>query len=171
MTPDQINDFFSFLYRGTLGEITFWLRLIAGVFISAMLGVTAVIAVKFRELNMGGPKSAASLAKPRMDIAAAWAEAARGIESANPADWNLALIRADAVFDAVLKDVGIGGDTLGERLAGMDRTKLRSLDAVWEAHKLRNRIAHETGQVLAHDDARRAVAAFEKALRELQYLI
>lgn len=170
MTPERINEFFSFLYRGTLGEITFWLQLVAGVFISAMLGAIAVIAVKFRELNMGGSKLAAAPAKPRMNIVAAWADVARGIESANPAEWNLSLIRADATFDAVLKDMGVSGETLGERLAGIDRAKLRSLDAVWEAHKLRNRIAHETDQVLTHDDARRAVAAFAAALRELQYL-
>jgi hypothetical protein len=174
MSPDQINQFFSFLYEGTLGEITWWLRLIAGILTSAMLAAIAVITLKFRQLNtrsaMARSQRPSSLAPPSEDVARPWQEVVRKIESPNPSDWNLAVIQADAMFDSVTKDMGLPGVTLGERLKALDPSKLASLNDVWEAHKIRNRIVHESDIVLSQEEARYAVRLFEKGLRELAYL-
>ncbi len=94
----------------------------------------------------------------------------RKIEAQNPSDWNLAIIQADAILDNLFKDMGLFGETMGDRLKQLDRSKLQSLDDVWEAHKLRNRIAHATDRVLTQDEARRAIWLYANALRELQYL-
>jgi len=59
---------------------------------------------------------------------------------------------------------------MGDRLKQLDLSKLASLNEVWEAHKIRNRIAHGTDRALTHDEAARAIGAFEAGLRELQYL-
>lgn len=173
MTPDQINDFFSFLYEGRLGAITFWLRLIAGVITSALVAALAVIVVKFRQLNRRG--SSPQYVSPGDRVtspggSAPWQDVLQKIESPNPSDWNLAVIKADAVFDNVLEDMGLPGPMLGDRLKQLDTSKLSSLNDVWEAHKLRNRIVHESERVLTHEEAKRSVSLFEKALRELQYL-
>ena len=171
MTPDQINEFFSFLYQGRIGALSWWLRLFAGVFVSAALSAVVIIAVKLRELTAGAGGPAAPAPAPHTEIVARpWREVMRRLESANPADWNLAVIQADSIFDAVAKDMGLAGGTLGERLVRLDPSKLSTLNEVWEAHKIRNRIVHETDQVLAQAEARYAVRNFEKALRELQYL-
>lgn len=173
MSPDQINQFFSFLYEGRVGEVTAWLRLIAGVLTSAFLAGIIVIIIKFRELISGHAPAAATAGRrtlPEISIAGPWQEVRQHLSSTNPADWNLAVIRADAALDSVLKDIGLGGETMGERLKQLDRARLSSLDGVWEAHKTRNRIAHEAEAVLTHEEARRAVELFETALRELQYL-
>jgi hypothetical protein len=65
------------------------------------------------------------------------------IESNNPNDWKLAIIEADIILDDVLKQKGYVGNSLGDRLKSISTTQLNSLNDAWEAHKVRNRIAHE----------------------------
>lgn len=65
------------------------------------------------------------------------------IDSNNPNDWKLAIIEADIILDEVLKQQGYAGNSLGERLKSISTNQLNSLDDAWEAHKVRNRIAHE----------------------------
>ena len=65
------------------------------------------------------------------------------IDSPNPNDWKLAIIEADIILDEVLKQRGYIGNSLGERLKSISPQQLNSLNDAWEAHKVRNRIAHE----------------------------
>ncbi len=64
------------------------------------------------------------------------------IDSTNPNDWKLAIIEADIVLDDVLKQRGYAGNSLGERLRSISPSQLSTLDDAWEAHKVRNQIAH-----------------------------
>ncbi len=65
------------------------------------------------------------------------------IASDHPNDWKLAIIEADIILDQVLKEAGYGGVSLGERLRSISPSQLQSLDMAWQAHKVRNQIAHE----------------------------
>lgn len=173
MTPDQVNQLFSFLYEGEFGQVTFWLRLISGVISSALIAAIVVIAVKFWELYRGRQRlvvKTETYRPPQELVSGPWVEVMRKIESPNPSDWNLAVIQADAILDNLLRAMGLFGETMGDRLKQLDRSKLNSLDEVWEAHKLRNRIAHATDRVLTREEARGAINLYAKALHELQYL-
>ena len=64
------------------------------------------------------------------------------IASDSPSDWKLAIIEADIILDEILKDAGYAGTSLGERLRSISPERLRSLDDAWQAHKVRNQIAH-----------------------------
>lgn len=70
-------------------------------------------------------------------------EVLQHIESTNPNDWKLAIIEADIILDDVLKQQGYPGSSLGERLRSISTEQLGSLNDAWEAHKIRNRIAHD----------------------------
>lgn len=170
MTPDDINNFFSFLHEGRLGQITVWLELVAGVVTSAFLALMVIIILKFRELYRVIP-APPEIAEPvPTGIPLPWQEVMQKIESPHPSDWNLAVIRADSILDTVLKGMGLVGATMGERLKGLERSRLASLDDAWEAHKLRNRIAHEAERVLTYQEARRTVMLYGRVLQELRYL-
>lgn len=169
ITADEINQFFSFLSTGEVGRVMFWVQIAMGVIVSAFLAAIMVIMLKFRELLAARAPSAPGFV-PAPAVKDPWQEVMKNIESANASDWHLAVIRADSILDAVLKDKGLAGETMGERLKQIDRSRLASLDAVWEAHKLRNRIAHDTDRVLSYQEARRAVMLFSEGLRELGYL-
>lgn len=75
------------------------------------------------------------------------------------------VLEAEAVLEAALRAAGYTG-TFGENLRHMG-ARFPNLDAVWAAHKLRNRIAHEPGTSVSEAEAHRAIDAFERALRSL----
>lgn len=78
---------------------------------------------------------------------------------------HLTVINADKLLDHALKARGFKGETMGERLKSVSK-QLRHRNAVWEAHKLRNRIVHEEVR-LTRAEARRALAAFKSGLRDV----
>ncbi len=64
------------------------------------------------------------------------------IASDSPSDWKLAIIEADIILDEILKEKGYAGVSLGERLKSISPSQLQSLDDAWQAHKVRNQVAH-----------------------------
>ncbi|MBP6041761.1 hypothetical protein KA529_01940 [Candidatus Saccharibacteria bacterium] len=77
-----------------------------------------------------------------------------------------AIIEADKVFDQVLKQRGFRGETMGDRLRSA-KPSLKNNNAVWSAHKLRNRLVHETEVKVSKKEVSSALASFEKGLRSL----
>lgn len=107
---------------------------------------------------------------PSEVVAKPWREIQEKMASPNPADWSVAIIQADAVLDQILKASGYVGDTMGDRLKQVNHSELTSIDEVWEAHRIRNRLAHGTSGPLSRRDAQVAIAGYEKAFRELNYI-
>jgi hypothetical protein len=56
------------------------------------------------------------------------------------------------------------------RLKKVSTAQLPNVDDVWQAHKLRNRIAHEADFALKRDLAERALTVYEQALEHLGVL-
>ncbi|MDD5623721.1 MAG: hypothetical protein PHI23_03355 [Candidatus Peribacteraceae bacterium] len=80
------------------------------------------------------------------------------------ADPRLRILEAEKVLDELLRLLGFQGSFADKlRAAG---PLLRDREAVWQAHKLRNRIAHETGFSVSEGEARHAVHVFEQALKQ-----
>jgi hypothetical protein len=78
----------------------------------------------------------------------------------------LAIIDADKLLDEALKRKNFHGKTMGERLVAAQRS-LSDNDAVWYAHKLRNRLVHEPEVRLKKNEAQNALAGFKKGLHDL----
>ncbi|HWZ65411.1 MAG TPA: hypothetical protein VNX65_01280 [Patescibacteria group bacterium] len=80
--------------------------------------------------------------------------------------WQLAIIEADKLLDQALQANGYPGKTMGERLRDA-RSALADNDGVWQAHKLRNQIAHENDVRLNKISVDRALGKFKAALKSL----
>lgn len=78
----------------------------------------------------------------------------------------LAIVNADKLLDAAMRDLGYKGQTMGERLKG-HRSSFSDIDGIWQAHKLRNRIAHETSVTVSDNEARRALGQLRRGLKDL----
>lgn len=78
----------------------------------------------------------------------------------------LAVLNADKLLDQALRERGVRGQTMGERMKAAKDT-WSNANAVWGAHKLRNQIAHESDHQVTYDDARRAIAGFKQALKDI----
>lgn len=81
--------------------------------------------------------------------------------------YHLVILNADKLLDQALQQRGFKGDTMGGRMKSAQSTWTNA-NHVWFAHKLRNQIAHETDVRVGFDDARRALAAFKQALKDLK---
>jgi hypothetical protein len=78
----------------------------------------------------------------------------------------LAIVDADKLLDEALKRRHFKGKTMGERLVSAQRM-ISDNDAVWYAHKLRNRLVHEPNVRLKKREAQSALAGFKQGLRDL----
>ena len=99
-----------------------------------------------------------------------WDEIQKHLNSTKEAEWKFAVIEADSLVDYILKSSGYPGDTMGERLKNIDKSQIVTLDYLWEAHKIRNRLAHDMNYFLRYGEAKRAIQLYEKTLKELQAL-
>ena len=84
----------------------------------------------------------------------------------NPSSFNLAVLNADKIVDQALRESGVVGETMGERMKAA-ANKFSDNNGVWNAHKLRNRIAHETDVNVSYEEARYALSDFKRALKDL----
>jgi len=81
---------------------------------------------------------------------------------------NNALMEADRLLDFVLKRLGYTG-SLGDKLKKAEK-EFSNVDAVWSAHKLRNKVAHEVGFSVSQDSLNNALKAFKQAFFDLGVL-
>jgi hypothetical protein len=87
--------------------------------------------------------------------------------SENPNDWKLAVIEADIILDDTLRQQGYQGASLGERLKDASNLQANTINDAWEAHKVRNRIAHDGADFvltkkLVDDTIKRYLRVFEE---------
>lgn len=78
----------------------------------------------------------------------------------------LAVIDADKLFNEALRKRNYKGKTMGERLVAAQH-EINDNDAVWYAHKLRNRLVHESSVRLRQNEAKKALAGFRQGLKDL----
>lgn len=78
----------------------------------------------------------------------------------------LAVIDADKLLDEALRRRHFKGKTTGERLVAAQRI-LSDNDAIWYAHKLRNRLVHDPSVQLRKREAQNALAGFKQGLHDL----
>jgi hypothetical protein len=93
-----------------------------------------------------------------------WAELLARVKT--PEGMVLAVVDADKLLDHALKKHHFKGKTMGERLVSAQRM-ISDNDAVWYAHKLRNRLVHEPNVKLKKKEAQAALAGFRQGLKDL----
>ena len=85
----------------------------------------------------------------------------------NPSEWREAILEADIMLDEFLTRRGAPGATVAEKLRTLDQADFRSLRDAWEAHRVRNQIAHEGSDFALSDSlTQRTIAHYEAAFRE-----
>jgi len=107
------------------------------------------------------------------DVAMAhrWQNAMTHIESPNPNDWKQAIIEADILLDDLLTKMGYRGESIGEKLKRVAKGDMKSLDEAWEAHKVRNRIAHDgSAFTMTQHEARQVLYMYRKVFEEFYYI-
>ncbi len=90
-------------------------------------------------------------------------------DGTSPSEWREAILEADIMLDDMLTKQGHTGESVGEKLKKATRANFNTLDDAWEAHKVRNQIAHEGSAFdLSETLARRTIARYEAVFREFE---
>ncbi len=152
----------------TIVRVLLWI--LAGLFLVAIVVVVIRTNSVAAELNASvKPTKVEDVLVPQKN--AAWQRVMELSESDNPSEWKLAIIEADAMLDRMLKGMGYPGDTVGDRLKAIERSDFTSLDDAWEAHKVRNRIAHEGGDFLITGrETRRVILMYKRVFEEFRLI-
>lgn len=95
-----------------------------------------------------------------------WLTIEQQLVKGEEASTHLVVLNADKLLDQALRQRGFKGDTMGQRMKSA-RDTWSNANNVWNAHKLRNRIAHESDVKVGYDNARRALSAFKQGLKDL----
>jgi len=100
-----------------------------------------------------------------------WQKVLDYMNSDKPSDWRLAVLEADVMLEELLNSLKLHGDSVGEMLKSADRNEFSTLDDAWEAHKVRNSVAHSTESFQLNErETHRAVALFEKVFKEFDVI-
>ncbi|MDB5260602.1 MAG: hypothetical protein JWN37_833 [Candidatus Nomurabacteria bacterium] len=88
------------------------------------------------------------------------------MSSTSEALWRIGILEADNMLLEILKRKGYTGETVSDMLK---ESSFKTVDMAWDAHKIRNRIAHEGSDFeLTEREAKRAFNLYESVFRELK---
>ena len=91
--------------------------------------------------------------------------------SYNSNDWKQAIIESDIILDEMLRKMGYSGESIGERLKQVEQSDFTTLNQAWEAHKIRNRVAHSGSNfVMSKDEAERVIGLYKEVFSEFYYI-
>jgi|SRR5665213_31464 len=90
-------------------------------------------------------------------------------ESGDEKRWRLAILEADIMLNELLDINGYRGETMADKMKQVDRMNFRTIDLAWEAHKVRNKIAHEgSAHLLNEREAKRVIGLYDQVFREFK---
>ncbi|MCF7843590.1 MSCRAMM family adhesin SdrC [Candidatus Gracilibacteria bacterium] len=90
------------------------------------------------------------------------------MSSTSEALWRIGIMEADNLLLEVLRGKGYRGDSVSEMLK---TASFKTIDMAWDAHKIRNRIAHEGSDFeLTEREAKRSFILYESVFRELKVI-
>ena len=100
-----------------------------------------------------------------------WDKVTELVRSQNQGDWVLAIIEADTMLDSMLTSLGYPGESVGEKLTRTNTMQFPSLEFAWQAHKIRNKVAHEgiAGGV-DYREVLHAYRCFEKVFQDARFI-
>lgn len=157
------------VYLSNLSLLEFFSAIISAALIAAIV----VITIKTNWLGLKVERFRHIVLKtnlPKETAKREWAKIEKHFYRGDENDLKIAIIEADKLLEEALQEAGIRGIHLGDRLKNLKPTQLPNLDQVWQAHRLRNDIVHQSTFRLKRDTAERALKIYEETLKTFQLL-
>jgi len=100
-----------------------------------------------------------------------WQNVLTHINSSNQSDWKLAILECDIMLSDILEKMGYMQESIGEKLKSIEPSDFTNIEAAWEAHKIRNSIAHDGSEFIINErEAKRVIGLYEAVFREFEYI-
>jgi hypothetical protein len=135
--------------NGPIGQILGALQVLIGIVFVVLVGMIVYIKIRISELDaLDKKRYTEHFIKPEVSAPTnpnleRWNKISTMFMSPNESDWRVAVIEADSMLDEFIATLGYPGANMGERMKNMDKRFFPTLDLAWDAHKIRNRIAHD----------------------------
>jgi hypothetical protein len=107
---------------------------------------------------------------PKRRVESAWKKTQTHFFAGDDNDLKIAIMQADNLLEDALRSAGVRGTNLGDRLKNLKKGEMPNLEQIWQAHKLRNQIAHEADFTIKRDLAERTLGIYGEALQNLGVL-
>jgi len=145
-----------------------------GVFLTLIFGSLVVLVIIKLQLIDKLLKTVGNFllttAFPKRQLNKSWQKILLRLNKNDEANLRLALIEADNLFDDLLKQMRLPGESMADRLKYLDSSQVPNIDEIWQAHKLRNTIVHNHEYPITRNEIEFGVKAYEKALKELEFM-
>jgi hypothetical protein len=100
-----------------------------------------------------------------------WEKVLHYLSSEHPTDWKMAILEADSMLDDILVHMGYQGDTMGERMKNIPEGRFPFLNEAWNAHKVRNHIAHRgSNYAITRTEAEDTIDMYNRIFKHFGYL-
>lgn len=188
----DIEKYLSSLFKFTLNSIPDLIYIIKSIFgfviaisipVSLMLFIGIIYCVerlkeirRYEERELYGPPEENNVEKIEDNkadkiMAERWDRVTKYIESNNENDLRQAILEADVMLGDLLNKLGYRGQGIGEQLKRANKGDFKTLDDAWEAHKIRNEIAHSGSEYkFTQLEARRVIAMYRKVFEEFFHI-
>lgn len=95
-----------------------------------------------------------------------WLEIENSLDANNQQSFQMTVLNADKLLGQALEELGVRGNTMGERMK-MFGKGFSNQDQIWQAHKIRNKIAHEADVKLTLKQVHAVLKCFKQALKDV----
>lgn len=137
----------------------------------ALIRFHEVEEAEIKRFGFQKPKEEIGSLGAQSDLAEKWGEVEKNINSANPSDWRIAIVDADIMLGMILTRQGYEGSTIGDQLKAVNKDDMLTLQDAWDAHKVRNDIAHGGTSFQLNDrQAKATVALYKKVFSEFYHM-
>jgi len=100
-----------------------------------------------------------------------WKLVEEHINSDDANKWKLAILEADIILSDLLESLKLPGEGVGEKLKAVETSDFEHIEEAWEAHKIRNAIAHQGSDfLLTQREAKRVVNLYKSVFEEFKVI-
>ena len=157
-----------------LAYLWFWIVIVG--YALSILGLCVIVYTTMRLFNLRKHEErfySTLLVSPESQggVSSRWQHIESLAGGTSMSEWREAIIEADIMLDDMLTRDGYVGAGVGEKLKAADPENFHTLQDAWEAHKVRNQIAHEGSAFnLSEPLARRTIARYANVFREFKVI-
>lgn len=140
-----------------------------------VIGFVYLLIIAFRErpelmMKSGKAAARAPFSARREEFRARWQRIMAKAFAAPPQSLTLAIIDADKCVDDALKELGLEGEHMADRLEQLNPSDFGTLQNLWRAHRIRNDLVHTPDFSIEPADAEEVLKMYEAFLKELGIL-
>ena len=100
-----------------------------------------------------------------------WHKVLENASSHDERQWRLAILEADIMLNELLDTLGYKGETMAEKMKQVVRGDFNTIDVAWEAHKIRNRVAHDGSDYpLPEREKNRVIGMYKQVFQEFKFI-